>query len=133
MSSLCGSLTLWCSFVVAQTAKQCEAEGATVVETHATDLTSTESREKLISGLLAKHGTIDILVNNAGIGVKGTPLEGGCDKESTTAVLYCSKIQESTVLQDSEGDSDEDQEQRTRRLISALVYPKVMRRSGRRC
>ncbi len=72
--------------MVAQTAKQCEAEGATVVETHATDLTSIESREKLISGLLAKHGTIDILVNNAGIGVKGTPLEGGCDKESTAAV-----------------------------------------------
>ena len=50
-----------------QTAEKCKANGAGKVETHSADLTSVQSRDKLVSGLLADHSSIDILVNAAGV------------------------------------------------------------------
>jgi NAD(P)-dependent dehydrogenase (short-subunit alcohol dehydrogenase family) len=50
-----------------QTAEKCKADGAGKVETHSADLTSVQSRDKLVTGLLADHSSIDILVNAAGV------------------------------------------------------------------
>ena len=54
------------------TARQFEAEGATAViwdvaTDPKVDVTSRESVERAVAGVIAKHGRIDVLVNNAGI------------------------------------------------------------------
>ena len=50
-----------------QTAEKCKANGSDKVGTHSADLTSVQSRDKLVSRLLTDHSSIDILVNAAGV------------------------------------------------------------------
>lgn len=68
----------WPSHCV-QTADKCKAHGAGKVETYSADLTSVQSRDKLVSGLLADHSSIDILVNAAGVlAISGESAAGVC-------------------------------------------------------